>query len=336
MNDRLSIITGGKTITGIVGYSIRHNIYAAAGEYDIEVSPSAIDLFNEGERIDIKIEGITALTGIIERIEESGSKRSLSYRVSGRDLMGLVVDEYIQSFKTLSNKKLYDVADCFLSRINHVNKLNRTYMDGAESLDISQEWVQPQPGQTVFDLLSNIAASRGIHFYMKPGGEIIFGKPKGYGSHIYSLWRTNDENSNIIEWSRIRDISQRYRTIIILGQQQSKFDTAATSINQKITATDDTFPQSLSKTMVLETQTAAQTLAQQARMIIEQMRLNGKSIRYITPGHSQRGHIWQPDTICAVDDYRLKMRGEYLIYGRTFVMNKQQKTTELILGDMAS
>jgi prophage tail gpP-like protein len=336
MNDRLSIFVNGQTVEKFVRYTVNHNIYTAAGEFDIEVPKSQMKNINELDRIEIKVNGTTALTGLVERIEETGKKGTATWKLSGRDLMGLVVDEYLQTFRTLANKTLLEVADYFLGEIDHVKTLPRSYINGADLIDIAQEWVQPRPGQTVFELLAGIAASRGIHFYMRADGEIVFGKPQGFGSHIYAIWRDLNGNSNITGWSRIRDASQRYSRVTVLGQQQSKYTTAVADINQKATVVDGTFPTGLTKTMVLETQTAAQTLALQARMIIEQQRFNGYSVRYVTPGHSQRGYVWQPDTICAVDDARLRIQEEMLIYGRSFVLDKNNKSTELLLGKMAS
>lgn len=336
MDDRTTILVANEPIFGIVRYSIRQNIYQAAGTFEIELDPQSADSVHEGDRVDIKVAGTTAMIGIVERIEEQGNKSSATLRISGRDLMGLVVDEYLQSFKTLSNKTLMSVAEYYLGQIDRIKYLPRSYINGADRFDIPLEWVQPQPGQTVFDLLSGIAAARGIHFYMRPEGRIVFGKPFGYGSHQYSIWRTVDGNSNVLDWSRIRDISQRYSRVIVLGQQQSTFDTPVAAINQKATVVDDTFPPGLSKTMVIETDTAAQSLSRQGQMIVEQQRLDGYSIRYVVPGHAQRGYAWAPDTICSVDDYRLQERGRYLVYERAFVFDKQTKKTELVLGRMAA
>ncbi|MFA5751123.1 MAG: hypothetical protein WC898_02425 [Candidatus Paceibacterota bacterium] len=338
MSDVVAITIGDKQYSHFTSYSVSSGIYTAAGTFSITFPEKAAPEITTGKKCVITVDGATVLTGIVERREKRGSKQTAEMIVGGRDLMGLVVDYHIETFKTLRNKKLVDVAEYFLRQIDFIKSVNITYLDGADSLDIAQEYVQPVPGMKVFDLLSGIAAARGMHFYLRSNGSLVFGKPRGFGSETFFVWNTGENNCNYTEKGFVEDISQQYSRVTVTGQKQSDAFTGLKTINGKATVDDDEFPQ-FTKPLVVETQTAGETLSHQARMIIEQQRFDGWSLRYVLPGHSQKGNIWQPDTICAVDDYTIPYRGECLLYSRSFNMNKNsdgeaEKSTEIILGKM--
>ena len=333
MNDDIELIIGNETYTHVTSYRIDSDIYNVAGSFDITLNSSYSNKITTGQLCTVRINGVIVLNGLVERVQMNGGKDSLSYTVSGRDLMGLVVDSCIEEFKTLRNKKLSEVAEYYLRQIDYVKFLEITYLDGAESLDIAQEYVQPVPGMTVFELLSGIAASRGIHFYMKPDGGLVFGRPQGFGSHTFSIYRTNDAHCNYTDFNYTDDLSQRFSHVIVLGQAQSTPTTSVSAINKKAILQDDAFPD-FRKPLVLETNTAAETLEQQARMIIEQQRHEGFTVRYTVSGNTQRGNVWTTDAVCAVDDYRIPLQDEFLIYGRTLALSKNEQSTDVVLGKM--
>lgn len=330
MNENVEIIVGGRSYRRFTSYTIDAGIYNAAGMFDIELHPSCAATINKGDRCTIRVGGVTVLEGLVDRVGMSGGKNSLNLNIGGRDLMGLVVDTCIETFTTLRNKTLQEVAEYFLRQIDYVKRLPITFIDGADELDISQEYVQPTPGMTVFELLSGIAASRGLHFYLRPEGDLVFGRPQGFGNYIFSIWRTADDNCNFTRFNYNDDLSRRYSRVTVLGQAQSTPTTALSQINKKATATDNSFP--FAKPLVVETQTAAQTLSQQARMILEQQRHDGFSVDYTVKGHTQRGWVWTIDAVCGVDDKRIPLQGEFLIYGRSFVLSKGEKSTTVTLG----
>lgn len=333
MSETVELIIGDRQIKRFMSYSVDSNIYAAAGSITVSLHPDYVSSVHTGDRCVFKVGGTIVFTGIIERVGGGGNKEQYSFDISGRDLMGLVVDYYIESFTTLRNKTLSDVAEHYLRQIDYVKQLNITYLDGCASMDVAQEYIQPSPGMTVFDLLSRMAASRGMHFYMRPNGNIVFGKPRGYGSGVYAIWRTPDGNCNYTDFSWNDDISQRNSRVTVVGQDESQPSTPVSEINKKAVLADNTFP-AFTKPLVVETDGSAKRLSQQARMIIEQQRFNGWSVQYTVAGHAQRGTVWAPDTICAIDDSRIGLCDSLLVYGRTFIGSKKEQSTKLILGKL--
>jgi prophage tail gpP-like protein len=274
MTDDVVLTIDGKAYRRLVSLSVDSSIYQASGTFDAELSATNAKAVVVGSRVQVTINGSQVFDGILERKGVRGSKESNVVSLSGRDLMGLVVDCCVERFHTLRNKTLLDVANEYLKQIDFVKRLPIVFYDGSDKIDVAQEYVQPSPGATVFDMLSGIAAARGIHFYMRPQGEMVFGKPKGYGFPPMTICNSGESNGSVLSWDHVIDISQRYSRVAVYGYAQSTSLIDASVIHKKTTVTDDQFV-GFTKPYVVETQTAGVSLANQARMIIEQQRFNG-------------------------------------------------------------
>lgn len=329
MNDSMELIIGNRVISRILAYAVDANIYNAAGAFQFSVNPDYHGIIKKGDRAVIKINGKTILTGLVDNPRMRGSKSKNELIVYGRDLMGLVVDWHIETFRSLKNKTLAQVAELYLRAIPFVRESDIVFLDGAANLDIAGEYIQPQPGQTVFELLSGIAAARGLHFYMLPDGTMVFGKPKGYGATTFEVWRA-DGGSNVIDWDYNDDLSQQFSRITVTGQSRDEFGGGMKTVNKKATVTDPDFP--FEKPLVVMTDREAKTPQEQARMVLEQQRIAGFNLSYTVGGHTQRGNIWTVGALCSVEDSRLQMRDKFVIYGRSFQLSKRTKSTRILLG----
>ncbi|MFA5424649.1 MAG: hypothetical protein WC374_12415 [Phycisphaerae bacterium] len=331
MTDEILIIVNDTTFDKISELHVAADIYTAAASFDAVVGGGKN--IQEGSRIKIAVNGKKSFDGIVDRVAKTGSKSADTVSISGRDLMGLIIDSHITSFTTISGKTLRQVAEYYLRQIDFVRHLNITYNAGAEALDVPQEFIQPRPGMTVFDLLSGIAAARGIHFYLRADGNIMFGRPQGYGGPVFYAW-CRDGRNNTLDYNFTSDISQRYSSIVVYAQDESTDSTDAASLNKKATINDSTFPGNFAKTLVIEAQVAGVSPAAQGRMLMEQQRFNGWKLDYIMNGFTQRGSPFRPDALMAVDDERVPFTGECLVYGRQFNLKKAEAvyTTTLTLG----
>lgn len=332
MSDKLMVLVDNVPVTP-KSVRVDSDIYAAAGTVELTFSEAVARNIHAGQTVMVLADNVTVFTGIIETLRGLSNKQGASVTASGRDLMGLVVDHHIESFKTLKNKTLQAVAEHYLKDIPFVNRLNITYLGTAASLDVPQEFIQPQPGQTVFDLLSGIAAARGIHFYMLPDGNIVFGKPAGFGIKPFSVWCTAHGFCNAEEYSFVDDLTERFSRVTICGQTASTPALGIGALNKKAIIADNEFTFYI-KPLVVETNLDGVSLTQQARMIVEQRRNAGWQLGYTVAGFSQNGNVWRTDASCTVNDVRIPFSGECLIYGRSFVYDKSQAITEIRLSKM--
>jgi prophage tail gpP-like protein len=326
----LSISHGGtvQVVSGFERYSVDSDLYTAADDWEVGLA-RYIDI-PRGAECTLHYGGQQVLHGIVERRQRSGSKGVTTYSIGGRDLMGLVVGWYIQTGRTIKGKRLADVAELFLRDIPIISRKPIEFGPGVTALDVPQEYVHVHPGSTVFDLLMGISVARGIHFYIRPNGTVVFDTPSGRGKSRFTI-ENYDGAHNALRFDHRIDDSEQYSSITVLGQRQSGAAVAASSRNTSSTVQNPDCP--IQRPYVLVTQTDAQTPSKQARMILEQQRARAEQLTYTVQGHLQGSAVWEPDSLVDVADDRLGIRGQYLVYGRRLEKSKDGgTTTEVRLG----
>jgi len=345
--DVIALQVGGKRIERFLSYDIEADIYTAADAFSLDVARPEITI-TPGQRCELYVNGSLELTGIIDRCSRQYNKQGLSYRIEGRDLMGLLVDSYCEQFVTVENKKLSELAEMLLKTVPFINRKDIEYQENIVGklkgkkrtvdepsegfMDTPQKISQIEPGMTVFEVLKNYAASRGLMFFAKPNGSFVFGRPKAKGEPLYNLTcMQSGSGNNILAGEEVHDISKRYSKVMVIGQQQGQDEFDEEAVNTSAQAVDADFP--FYKPYVTQDNNDSQSPKLRARMIMEQQRHEGYQLVYTVQAHNQRGKIWQIDELCRVRDEVLGVDGVFLVYGRTFSRSRGAGTlTHLKLG----
>lgn len=347
MLDKVELVFGNQTISNFVSYSVDSNIYQAAGAFDLELKDD-VDV-RPGEKVMLRVARQVVLHGIVDKVNRGGTKQGRYLRISGRDLMGLVVDWACERHRTLQNVRLRDVAAELLPGIPQVQRCEIVY-EFVEHLDVRSQYVQIEPGQTVFDVLHDLAVARGVMFYYRYGagkGQLVFGKPAGQGAVRFTL-SNGKTKSDVLSWDYTESIAGRCSRLTVFGQTQSYDALSTSNLRKKAALTDAKFPFAgqerytradrwllREKPAVLMTDKDAVNPTQLGKMAIEQQRADGRSLKYTLPGHTQNGKVWASDTLCQVTDESLGIREAMLVYGRTFSLSKDEgPRTEILLGPM--
>lgn len=332
MPDKIVLQIGGKRIENFKSYSIEADLYTADDAFSLELSNPGTKI-SAGARCELYVNDRQALTGIIDMVDRGGDKSGTTLKLEGRDLMGLLVDSYCETFDDLQGITLKSLAERLLKTVPYINRKVVQYQAGAlKRIDTEQNHVKIEPGQTIFDVLKTYALSRGLMFFALENGTFVFGRPKTGGAPLYRLIRRkSDPRENNVESGHLTDsIARRYSKIVVTGQQQGMDDIAAEDINtQSTTVTDPTFP--FYKPYYQTDQNDALSPQQHARMRLEQMKFEGFQLKYTVPFHCQNGEPWRINEICHVIDEDLEIDGDYLIYGRTLKLDKSGSYTELKL-----
>ncbi|WP_028318966.1 phage baseplate assembly protein [Desulfobulbus elongatus] len=347
-SDEVRLEVAGRRIERFVSYEIGADIYVADDAFSLEVARPEITI-EPGQKCELYVNGELELTGIVDRCSRRFDKNGLTYRIEGRDLMALLVDSYCEEFKSVQGKKLSELAEMLLATVPFINRKTIEYQEDVVGklkgkkktvddplvgyMDTPQKISQIEPGMTVFEVLKNYAASRGLMFWAKPDGTFVFGRPKVEGEAVYELANLlSGRGNNIIDGEEIDDISQRYSKVVVIGQQQGSDDLEdAAAVNTRAEAVDETFP--FYKPYVTTDNNDAQSPALHARFIMEQQRHEGYQLMYTVQGHSQRGRNWQINELCGVRDEDLGVDEVLLVYARTFSRSKTGgTTTKLRLG----
>ena len=347
MSDNVALHVSGMKIDKFLSYRIDADLYCADDYFSLEFANPGIDI-DPGMRCELYVNDRRELTGIIDKVTDSDDKSGSTLAVEGRDLMGLLVDSHVESFPDVEEIALKELAEMLLANVPYINRKNVRYQGGlagpasgtvsetaaagVEAMADEQKILHIEPGQSIFDVLSQAAKNRGAMFFALPDGTFVFGRPKTGGQPLFNIVHRKDgKGNNAIKTTRTRDISRRYSKITVIGQQQGYDDIDINDINIGASITDDTVP--FYKPMVAVANEDDKSPAEMTRMLKEMQRKEGFSLAYTSKGHSQNGRNWAINELCRVRDAKRNIDGNYLIAGRTFELSKENgRTTEVRLG----
>lgn len=344
--DVVYLLVDGKKIDRFTGYQIDADLYAAADAFTLELARPEVRI-RAGMECQLYVNDALELTGIIDKPEPEYDKSGRRLTVTGRDLMGWLVDASAEEFITLRNYTLKDLAERLLQkapkeffRLSTVtyaeNVVGRLKSRSAKVgiFDTTTPLSQIEPGMSVFDVLSEYGKSKGILFYAMPDGTFVFGKPKESGAPAFTLInRLDGRGNNVISGKLTQDVSKRYSRVTVVGQKQGQDVFAASEVNIEATKDDPDFP--FYKPVVLKDEYGGERPELQARLALEKMRHDGFRLNYTVAGHSQGNKNWTINELVQVkdEDPDFELSGSYLLTGRTFELSKDKGAiTRLRLG----
>lgn len=352
MPDKVELYVNKMRIEHFLSYRIDADLYTPADAFQLELANPETPV-KAGMTCGLKINGDLELTGIIDQARKIVRESGTSLQISGRDLMGLLVDSYCEpsTWISVEGMKLKALAELLLAKVPFINRKDIDYQKNivgklkgkksssgisiCDALDTTQRIGQIEAGMTIFEVLKNYALSRGMLFYCEPKGKLVFGRPLTDGAPEFSLKMfKNGVGNNAIESDVATDISRRYQKVIVVGQQQGHDTmTDASQINAPTgVQVDLSFP--FYKLYVAKECNDNVSPVMRARLIMEHQRRQGSQYNYIASRHSQNGKNWGINRFCRIQDEPQGLDGNYLIYGRTFELSKAEgPRTRLRLGE---
>jgi len=334
MRDKISLHINNLKIENFLSYRIESDLFVADDAFEITLANTGAEI-SEGAQCKLYINDTLELNGIIDKITDSYDKGGSKLSIEGRDLLGLLIDSYCEEFTTLENVTLKEIAEQLLADIPFINRKSIIYGKGNKNRAVpltqaedDYEFAQITPYTTVFEELKKHAIARGMLFFSMPDGTFVFGEPLTSGKAEYTLIK----GKNILEGERTRDISKRYKTVTVTGQQQGTDLFGPEDINVSGVAIDADFP--FTKPFVAQAEHDGQDPQKYAKILMEKQQFDGFSLTYKTHSHSQTGKNYQVNAICHVKDERFSIDDDFLIYGRTFEMSRDGVFTTLKLSKL--
>lgn len=318
MSDKIALHVAGRRLEKFESYEVSADLYTAADDFTLRLG--GVDFVPPaGKPCELHINDTLELTGLIDRVEDGGDKSAMSTVLAGRDLMGLLVDSHVEEFADMDEMPLKAMAERLLKPLPFINRKGIEYQKTTGGAH--QKHPRGDVGRTVFEILAQAAKARGVMFFAYPDGRMVFGRPTSTGKAEFQLIRRRDgKNNNVMSGTRVRDISQRYSSIKVLGQQQGADALSPAAINVAATVTDPEVP--YRKPLVVEAAGDGRSPDTQARMLLEKQRFDGLQLNYQVARHSQNGRNWRINALCQVIDEVIGVNGVYLIAGRTFSLSK--------------
>jgi len=339
MSDSVHLLIDGKKIDRFLSYKIESNLFTADDAFTIEVAGLEWKI-KKGTTCELYVNDVLEMTGIIVTVNPSYGKDGRKLTIEGRDRMWIPVDSYCEEFPTLENVSLKVLAQRLLKDMPFIRfsdiviaKANKLRAVTLSQRKEDYQYVQIMPGQTVFEVLRDYALARGYLFFAMPDGTFIFGEPMTSGYPRYYLVNRRDGRGNNILRGSMRDsIEGRYSHVTVYGQKQPIEGEDAGDVNLKATVSDPDWDLEWKKPFVAVREAGFEdsgSLRKNARVIMEQQKFQGFSLEYVVPGHSQQGNNYQTNEICQVTDEDPQIEidgGDFLIYGRTFEMDRDKGT----------
>lgn len=356
MRDSVALKIGSRQISNFLSYEADSNVLVPADAFTCRIGMIDSAMIKTGAQFQLEVNGQFEMTGIIDRISTACSKGSQEMNIEGRDLMGLLVDSYVEyeDWKTLREMKLKALGKRLLKNIPFLDKSKVIY--GTEkkdsglskkkkvkraSSDIFSDTTtnvcQFELGTSVFEALSDYAQRHGLLMWMEPDGTLVFGELKGLGDSVdYTFYlykdRENSSLNNIISATKSDDISKRYSKITTVAQIQGtdSFDVDEHTVAK--TAYDKSFP--FRKPLVLQsTCSSERAAAYQVKLEMKKREAEGWRYEITVAGHSQDNVNYRANSVCYVRDEMNGIDERLLILGRKFTLNRQDgPRTELTMG----
>lgn len=340
MSDVVYLLVNGKKIDRFTSYQITADLYAAADAFTLEMARPETTIAT-GMECHLWVNDKLELMGIIDKTQAKYDKKKRSLTVTGRDLMGWLVDASAEEFITLKNYKIKSLAERLLKKapkeffkLNTVayaeNVVGRLKSKSSKVgiFDTTTPLSQIEPGMSIFEVLSEYGKSKGMLFYAQPDGTFAFGKPKETGEPAFTLTNRRDgRGNNVLDGDKSEDISKRYSKVTVVGQKQGQDLFTASEVNVEASATDGAFP--FYKPFVMKNEFGGENPKLHARLALEKMRHEGFRLEYTVQGHSQTKKNWGINELAHVvdEDPDFQLDGSFLIYGRTFEKSKDKGTT---------
>lgn len=337
MSDTIELRVNNNVLTAFTSYRCDADLFMADDAFSFVCKEPGV-IINPGDACSVYINGEQELSGVIETVDSEAQKNNKSVNLSGRDYMGMLTKACCEEFLTLLNTKCIDAAAILTKDLPYIQRQNIVYQEGCETLDVAHKKLQVEPGMRVFEVLHEYAAMRGLLFYAMPDGTFVFGKARSHGSAKYTLVnrKSGDFSRNNILSSRvIKSIVNSWSNVTIISQTQGDDNTAPEGITSKYTVTNPDFPENFYMPYVGVNNGDDVSPKRIAEIVIDKMRSDSIVLEYSVSGHSQNKVNWSINEICSVldEDHIPKIKGNYLIYGRTFIKSKQDGTiTSLRLG----
>lgn len=275
-----------------------------------------------GESCEVAINGKTVLTGIIDTQMHDKEKGHRSLRLTGRDLAGLLVDCAAPQLN-VKGMTVLAAAQKLAAPWPQIKKvvLKADKNPTLDKIDI-------EPGETVWQALTHVANSVGLHPWMEPDGTLAVGGADYSSPPVATLcWSRDDKRRNTERISIERSIESRFSEVTFLGQSHAKRGDSAKH-DLKWQYKDPTMTLYKPKTVVVSDAENLESLKRQAKKQLADWRLEGFTLTVTVGGHkTKNGTLWQPGQRVHVIDEEHGIDAVLYLMGRRFMLNRMGGTT---------
>lgn len=171
---------------------------------DPDIPQGLSGLIAPGIKVSLNISGRPICTGYIAEVAYSADRSSGTVlEVSGRDILGDVVDSCVDPFQSFQpTQTLEEIAKAVLSKFN-ITEIEFDAIAGQKAKDSQGHIAKPYPAEGAYEFIERLAKRQGLHLWAKADGTgVVLGKPNFKQESSYKLTRrrgiANGAGNNIV------------------------------------------------------------------------------------------------------------------------------------------
>lgn len=316
---------GGAFYGGWKRLSITRSIEQISGTFELDVTErwagqSSARPIKPGEPCQVLLGGEPVITGYVDTAEVSYDKQSHSFRVSGRDKTGDLVDcSAIYKTGQWANSKLDRIASDLLEPFK-IKVVVETDVGSAFSSYKIQE------GETVFECLERAARMKAVLLVSNTAGDLVITRATKQLIPAYL-----DEGENILSARAEFSWKERFSKYTVKGQDTGNDDQNGAAVAQISGAvTDETINRYRPLIVLAESHGSGVTLRDRAEW--ERNVRAGRGARGTISVQGWRhagGDIWRPNTLVRVVSPMIYLDADMLIVGCAYTLDEGGTRTEL-------
>lgn len=328
---KAALLLDGKEHADWTSYSIDSDLMIPADAWSFSLGPVVGDLpkaLAEGREIKVKVADQVVMSGRIDALNHEASRQGRTLTLNGRDGAAALVD---------CASPIFVSRQIGLAEI--VAKVVRPLGIGKVRIDADattvREKVNVEPGEAAWDTLQHAAEANGLWPWFAPDGTLVVGRPDYTQPPVATLAMTIDgRENNLVSLSEIRDVSQRFSEVTVLGQSHGTASEAGKH-NIKATAQDSGVAWYRPR-IVIDHEADTLAVAQsRGRKLIADARLQGYGLVATLNGHAvdataARPLLWAPGQRVHLVSEPHGIDATFFVMARRFTGGRSQPTQTIL------
>ena len=299
-------------------------IDAIARSFSFEASTSAgIALpFTGGEACRVIVDGITVVTGTIERVRVSSSGESHDIVVSGRSITGDLVDSSLEAIEINLPISLTSVIERVLSVLG-ISILVIDNSGGIDDFNEAEDKIGPKVGENAFSFIERLARKRQVILNCDGESNIVLTRANPELLDVTLQNIINSNTNNIITSTVVYDRTDRFRSYTVKSQLNTSLFSAQANFGEAVDQGGNSIDEEVreGRQLVMKAEKSSSNTQSRLRALWEANIRRTRSVTYtavVRGFQSGAEDIWTLNTLVLVNDVFANIDARMLVNSITF------------------
>lgn len=346
----MKVVIGGREFQNFTGGRVSSAMNAMSRDFTLDATTRGVgDVpFRKGQTVQISIEDsegefVRVLNGFVESISMQGSGEDVSYSLTGRDLIGDLVDSNLDGVTDVGQTVKY-TCESILKFLGIKVKVIDLAGTSARPFEPALDIVAPDPSDTGGEFLMSVAQRRQALLMSDGDANLLITEGIGRRTKGMISNHLDGHDNNLLTWSYTTDNSRRFgiytteaqsniAAIPLLGSAPEPKELVAVSRDFRDPAIRTTRRRSITS----ESSYPSGDAIQRARWEANLSRTEGTQYSVVVNGFlDQDGNVWEVNTAPLVHDEFAGIEGRMLIQSVTWAFSGDGETTSIGLTEVGA